>query len=215
MKKKYILIDLDGTIADSSEGIYNSVRYALDNMGIKDEPIEHLRRFIGPPLYDSFTEFYGMSHDDAMRAIEFYRERYHKFGHYESRIYDGIPELVRMIHDNGMLAVVATSKPEIPAKKMLEHHGILGIFDFVAGSTFDLSRRSKSDVLRYAINELKIDVNDAVMVGDTKYDVIGAKEFGLTALGVTYGFGTREELLAAGADVVVDTVEEIGKELLK
>ncbi len=215
MKKKYILIDLDGTIADSSEGIYKSVSYALENMGIHNEPLERLSRFIGPPLYDSFTEFYGFDHEEALRAIGFYRERYHEKGVYESKLYDGIPELLKLLRVNGMKTVVATSKPEIPARTMLESLGITELFDFIAGSTFDLSRRSKSDVLRYAIAELGIDIDDAVMVGDTKYDVLGAKEFSLATIGVTYGFGTRNELNRAGADIVVDTVEEIGKELLK
>ena len=131
MDKKYVLFDFDGTVSDSSEGIINSVIYALSKYGIKEENKEALYRFIGPPLYDSFREFYRFSNVQALEAVEFYRERYHTLGMYESRIYDGIRELVCKLRLMGAIVGIATSKPEETVKKMMNFHKITDCFDFI------------------------------------------------------------------------------------
>ena len=214
MGKKYVLFDFDGTVSDSSEGIINSVIYALSKYGIKEENKEALYRFIGPPLYDSFREFYGFSNVQALEAVEFYRERYHTLGMYESRIYDGIRELVSKLRLMGAIVGIATSKPEETVKKMMDFHKITDCFDFIAGSTYDISRRTKSDVIGYAIERFGIDTSRAVMVGDTRFDIEGAKQFSMTSIGVTFGFGSEAELKAAGADYIAHSTSEAEKMLL-
>lgn len=214
MDKKYVLFDFDGTVSDSSEGIINSVIYALSKYGIKEENKEVLYRFIGPPLYDSFREFYGFSNVQALEAVEFYRERYHTLGMYESRIYDGIRELVSKLRLMGAIVGIATSKPEETVKKMMNFHKITDCFDFIAGSTYDISRRTKSDVIGYAIKRFGIDTSRAVMVGDTRFDIEGAKAFSMTSIGVTFGFGSEAELKAAGADFIAHSASDAEKILL-
>ena len=214
MGNKYVLFDFDGTVSDSSDGIINSVIYALSKYGIKEENKKALYRFIGPPLYDSFREFYGFSHEQALEAVDFYRERYHTLGIYESHIYDGIRELVNRLRLIGVIVGIATSKPEETVKKMMNFHKITDCFDFIAGSTYDISRRTKSDVIGYAIERFGIDTSRAVMVGDTRFDIEGAKQFSMTSIGVTFGFGSEAELKAAGADYIAHSASEAEKILL-
>lgn len=205
-----ILFDLDGTITDSAPGITNSVIYALKNYGIKETDYEKLCKFIGPPLVDSFQEYYGFSKEKALEAVEYYREYYSDKGIFENSVYDGFEEVARRLKERGKQLVVATSKPEPFAKRIMEHFGLATYFDCVAGMELDGRRGTKAEVIRYALDVCRVpDKGRALMVGDRKHDVIGARSAGIDCLGVLYGFGTREELECAGADYIVETVGEI------
>lgn len=210
MKYKYALFDLDGTLTDPAPGITNCIMYALRKFGITPPPREELYKFIGPPLLYSFKEYCGFSEKDAELAVAYYRERFSDVGLFENEIYPGIRELLSELCENGTKVVLATSKPDVYSKRILEHFDIDKYFYFLAANTLTESRPEKSDVIAYAIESCKIKVpTEAVMVGDRKYDILGGKMFGLVTVGTSYGFGGREELLSAGADGIADTVDEL------
>ncbi len=207
---QYLFFDLDGTLTDPGEGITNSVAYALDKFGITVTDRSSLYPFIGPPLVDSFMKFYGFSHEDAERAVVCYREYFRDRGIFENRLYKGIPEALKALKDAGKTLVIATSKPEPFAKRIVEHFGLSPYFTLVAGASFDETRSEKWDVIEYAIDMLKLtDRSEIVMIGDRKHDIIGAKKTGLDSVGVLWGYGDREELTAADADVIFDTVGQL------
>ncbi len=207
---KYILFDLDGTVSDSGEGITNSVKYALSKFGIEEEDFDKLKRFVGPPLYASFENYYGFSHNEAVKAVEYYREYYNAGGIYELTIYDGILDLFAALKGAGKKIILATSKPEIYAEKIARHFGFYEYFDSIAGALLDGSRIEKSDIITYALKKVGVtDVRECIMIGDTKFDVEGAKAFGMDSVGVTYGYGSREELVSAGATYIADSTAEI------
>lgn len=212
---QYFFMDLDGTITDPKEGITKSVAYALNHYGIKVENLDTLEKFIGPPLSDSFQEFYGFDREKSLEAVEKYREYFKDRGIFENELYSGMEQLLKNVTEHGGKLVLATSKPKIFAKRILEYFHIAEYFTFAAGSTLDTTRNKKADVIRYALDSLGIEPEDAVMVGDRKHDVIGAKENGMECIGVLFGYGDREELEAAGADRIVETVKDLEKEMME
>ena len=204
-KYNTVLFDLDGTLTDPAIGITNSAAYALEKWGIEVTDRTELYKFIGPPLLDSFVNYYGFSREDSERAVGYFREYFSTKGMFENSVYDGIPEVLCELRARGKKLIVATSKLEIFAKKILCHFGIDGYFDFVSGATLDSSRVKKADVIEYALKSCGIDdISDIVMIGDREFDVIGAIHFGMDSIGVTYGYGSREELVSAGATYIVD-----------
>lgn len=211
--KKYILFDLDGTLTDPKEGICTCVQHALRQLGIEEPDLDKLEPFIGPPLKDSFMEFYGFSESQALEAIEVYRQRFSTVGKFENKVYSGIPELLRDLKSYGYHMAVASSKPECFVKEILEHFGIEEYFEAVVGSELDGSRTDKEEVIREALNRLfhyrAYKKAQIVMVGDRKFDIMGAKEIGVTSLGVSYGYGSEEELETAGAEYIADSVEAL------
>lgn len=208
---RYILFDLDGTLTNPELGITNCVMYALEKYGIKVEDRKSLHPFIGPPLLDSFQQFYGFSREQSEEAVKYYRERFGVKGLFENEVYDGVPELLQQLKEKGKVLVLATSKPEEYAVKILKHFDLEKYFDYIAGATMDGSRNEKADVIAYALQICGVeDVSEAVMVGDRKYDILGAREHGLDAIGVLFGFGEYEELQAAGATYIVEKVSDIG-----
>lgn len=212
MNKKYILLDLDGTVIDSREGITESVRYALRQLGIEVQDLRDLYCFIGPPLRDSFCEFYHLSAQEAERAIQEYRKRYSTKGIFENKVYEGMPALLKMWRSAGKQLFLCTSKPQPFAVQILKELGLETYFTFVGGATFDGLRQEKADVVRYVLQKNAIfDRKEVVMVGDRKYDVEGAKRNGIDSVGVLYGFGDREELERAGADAIAETVADLEK----
>lgn len=213
--KKYLLFDLDGTLTDSKEGILNAVVYALSKFGIEENNRTRLMTFIGPPVYDNVMEQYGFSHDDAETAVTYFREYYDRDGMYENTVYEGIVSMLEELRANGKTLILATSKPEHFACKILEHFSLNKYFDKVIGATLDGSRRKKTDVIAYALKELDIDPDDAVMIGDRKYDVEGGHKCGIVSVGVLYGYGDREEMVAAKADMIAEDVDELKKILEK
>lgn len=205
-----VLFDLDGTLTDSAPGITNSVAYALRKWGIEEKNLDILRKFVGPPLDESFAKYYGFPPEKCWKAIEYYREYYLPKGLYENRVYDGIVELLEWLRGTGRRAVVATSKPEPAAVQVLEYFHLASYFDVIAGATMDGSRVKKSDVIRYALERAGIqDAAGVVMVGDRENDIEGAKANGLDSIGVLYGYGSREELEEAGALQIAETVEDV------
>lgn len=210
---EYILFDLDGTLTDPGMGITNSIIYALRKFGIEVEDRSQLYKFIGPPLVDSFQQFYGFSQEDAKRATAYYREYYRPTGMFENEVYDGIPELLRKIKVDGKKILLATSKPQEFAIEILKHFGLYDYFDFVAGASMDETRNKKNQVIAYALELADIhtpqELSKAVMIGDRHYDICGAKTFGLDSIGVLFGYGDREELSEAGATYLAEKPEDI------
>ena len=217
MKFKYILFDLDGTITESGPGIMNSVAYALEKMGYEEKDREKLKRFIGPPLTDSMMKYYGMSEEDAAKAVRYYREYYTEKGIFENSVYDGFDESIKRLKEQGLILAVATSKPEPFARRIAEHFGFTGDYACVCGPTMDDAHIRKADVIRYALNTLEIteeEKHQVLMVGDREHDVLGAKENGLSCMGVLYGYGDRKELEEAGADYIAKTTAEVAEIIL-
>ena len=208
----HILFDLDGTLTDSEPGIINSAQHALAAFGIRIDPAE-LRSFIGPPLINSFRDTAGLDEADARRAIAIYREYFSVQGLYENALYPGVPDLLAALREAGNTLAVATSKPEIFARRIIDHFRIAPFFEAVCGADLEGLRSEKPDVIRYALDRLHHPAK-VIMVGDRKHDIIGAHENGLDAVGVLYGYGTRAELEQAGASRFAATVPELETLLL-
>lgn len=205
-----ILFDLDGTISDPSIGITNSVAYALNKFGIEVKDKTELNKFIGPPLWETFEKFYRFSAKKCDLAVKYYREYYEETGIYENVLYDGIEKLLKEIKFAGKKIILATSKPEHFAREILSYFHIDNYFDYIAGATMDRSRNKKADVIAYALKCCGVkDLSTAVMIGDREYDILGAKEVGLSSIGVLYGYGNEEEIRNAEADYIAGTVSDI------
>lgn len=199
-----VLFDLDGTLTDPRVGITTSVQYALHHFGIEVENPDTLCKFIGPPLIDSFMEYYGFTEEEAKAAAAKYRERFSVTGIFENVPYPGVEEMLATLKSRGKTLCVATSKPEAFALRILEHFHLKEYFTFVGGSCMDGRRGKKGEVIAYVLGENHLtDLTRVVMVGDRLHDIHGAKENGLASIGVLYGYGDRPELEAAGADYVV------------
>jgi len=214
MKQKVILFDLDGTITDPKIGITKSFQYALQHFGIQVDNLDALEPVIGPPLKKSFSEFYHLSEDQIERAIEKYRERFSTVGLYENEIYDGMENLLKELSEAGYILEIASSKPTVFVEKICEHFKIKQYFTHIVGSFLDGRRGEKEEVVEKAIRLSKATPDHIIMVGDRIYDVIGAHKKGIAVIGVSYGYGGRQELEEAGADVIVDTVAQLREELL-
>lgn len=207
---KYIFLDLDGTIIDSVEGITRSAAYALEHFGIHVTDLSTLHKFIGPPLKDSFRDFYQMNDEQAEEAVAKYRERYRVKGIFENTLYPGIGDFLEKTFKAGYKLILATSKPEPFAKKILEYFNLLQWFTFVGGCGLDGSKHSKADVIAYILEENQIsDTRDIIMIGDRKHDVLGAAAFNIPTVGVLYGYGNAEELTRAGAVHLVKDIQEL------
>jgi phosphoglycolate phosphatase len=208
------LFDLDGTLTDPAVGITRSIAHAFDAVGREVPGEDVLRSFIGPPLVDAFGAL-GLSDADVDRAIGAYRERYSSIGVYENALIPGVTELLERLQQAGMRLAVATSKPEPFAHTILDHFGIDAAFSVVAGATLDQRRRHKDEVVLHALEHLGLpDPGRVRMIGDREHDVLGAAAHGVATIGVLWGYGSRAELEAAGAQVVVATVPELAAELL-
>ncbi len=205
---KEVLFDLDGTITNPYGGISRSVIYAYGKFGLPEPDVQTLKSFIGPPLYDSFKLHCGLSDDDAKLAVKYYREFYEPKGIFDCEVYGGIPQTFAALREGGVKIYLATSKPEVFAERILEKFGLLNYFSGVAGATLNGSRVEKTDVIAYALEKFGVE-KGAFMVGDRKYDIIGAKTCGLKSIGVTYGFGGKDELKAAAADYIAATPKDI------
>lgn len=210
----HLFLDLDGTLSDSAPGIVRSAQYALEAFGIHIDNLDDLLCFVGPPLEESFQEFYHLTPSQADEAVKVYRRRYEKIGVYENALYPGIPQFLDKARQAGKVLMVATSKPQRMADLVLSHFGIADRFAFVGGRE-DSSRRTKEEVIRYVMKENGLTrTEDIVMIGDRKHDVLGAKAVGLDSVGVLYGYGSRDEFQAAGATYIVDTLKELEELLL-
>ena len=213
-KYENVFFDLDGTVTDSGDGIINSVIYTLKHYGQSVPQRQSLYRFIGPPLEYSFAEYCGFDRERAHEAVSVYREYYSERGIFENAVYDGVPEMLAALKSEGYGIALATSKPEKFAVRIIEHFSLSKYFDCICGADMDEHRAEKSEVLAYALEKTGADPARSVMIGDRKYDVTGAALFSIDCLGVTYGFGTREELTSAGAKYIADSPLDIKKLLV-
>ena len=209
----YILFDFDGTVFDTVEGITKSVKYAINKQGL-DAELDELRCFAGPPLTDMFMERFGFELSQAQQATADFRERYLPVGLYECRVFPGIKELILALKAAGKQVGLATSKPQVLAEELLNKEGMLGLFDAVSGSSADGSDSTKAYVLGRAMELLSAERDKTVLVGDTKYDVLGAKDCGVKCIGVRYGYAAKGELESAGADIIVRDIPELERLLL-
>lgn len=208
-----ILFDLDGTLTDSGQGILNSVAYALDQIGIEEPNPENLKRFIGPPLYESFARFYQLNPADTQAAVDAFRVYFKEKGMFENQLYDGVIPLLEALTEAGKTLAIATSKPEVFANQILEYFGIAHYFDVIAGASLDSSRIRKSDVITYALAQLDYNPQTTIMVGDREHDIEGAQANQLASIGVLYGYGNRQELENAGATMIAESILDL-KQLL-
>ncbi len=217
--KKYLLFDLDGTLTDPGAGITACVQYALQSFGIEETDHAKLEKFIGPPLRDSFMNFYGFDAEQAEQAVAKYRERFQDTGIFENEVYEGIPKMLHTLQSKGFFLAVASSKPQVFVERILDHFDLRKYFKAIVGSELDGTRESKDEVVQEALNRLfaykPIQKGQVYMIGDRKFDVEGARTQGVESVGVAYGYGSMEELKAAKADYIVRSVEELESFLLR
>lgn len=206
-----VLLDFDGTIADTGEGIYDSVRYAVKAMGFDPLPEKVVHTFIGPPVFSSFKRALNLSDEDSAKAVEKYRESYMQGGIYRLRLYDGMESLLKDIKKSGIKLAVASSKPENFIIEILKYLNLSDFFDFISAPESDKAPESKTALVERAVKALNIDKSKAVMIGDRYFDIEGAKEANVKSIGVTFGFGNKSELTSAGADFIADSTEDIRK----
>ena len=212
----HILFDLDGTITDPAEGITTCVRHALHCQGIEEENYKNLCRMIGPPLAEGFREFYGMDEEHAWQAVRDFRELFARIGVEKNIPYPGMKEALLRLRDAGKVLCVATSKPEPFARAIADRFGLAECFDFVGGASLDDTRTKKAAVIEYVLASMGSPRPEQVlMVGDRRHDVEGAAALGIHCVGVLYGYGSREELTAAGACFLAEKPADIADYVLE
>lgn len=219
--KKYdvIAFDLDGTLSDPARGLIQGFVYCFKKLGMPYESEESLRKYIGPSLYEEWQEDFGFTPDEANDAIETFREYYNIYGWWDNDLYDGIPEMLASLKRAGKKVVLATSKPLDTAKSILKLFKLTEYFDFIGGATSHQNDQ-KWQVLNWSLSSVGVDLNDpeqlkkCVLVGDRKYDAEGAKICGIDSVGVLYGHGTYEELVASGFTALVESVDDISKMMI-
>ena len=210
----YIFFDFDGTICDTAEGITKCMQYGLGKMGIEAE-LPELMCFAGPPLIEMLKLKYGMSDEDAAKTLEFYRERYAPIGWQECKPFDGMHEMIKKLKAAGKTIVITTSKPRFFTENILKKFDMYDDFDLVCGSEFDGTRSKKWEVIDYALECLNIGPEQAIMIGDRKYDFIGAAQCGVKCIGVRFGYAEPGELEAEGAEFIAETAEDLYEYLMK
>ena len=204
-----VLFDLDGTLTDPAEGITNALMHAQRRLGMPVSSREELFVFIGPPLIETFMSEWGLTRAEADEALLYYREHFGTKGLFENVPYPGIGACLADLQAAGLRLFVATSKPEPLSVRILEHFDLLPYFEAVAGSTMDERRTKKGEVIAYALETYHLDPAETIMVGDRKHDVIGARENGLPCIGVLYGYGSRAELMEAGAAALAEDLSQL------
>ena len=208
---KVILFDLDGTLTESGEGITKSVQYALERIGKQEADLEKLKAFVGPPLTEMFMKYAQVDEETAKKAVEIYRERYSVTGIFENAVYPGIEDMLAQLKKKGYILAVASSKPEVYVKKILDHFGLTQYFTEIGGSEMDGRRTNKTEVIEDVLRRLNMDKHreQVIMIGDKEHDVYGARKAGLECIAVSFGYGTKEELTNAEPLKIVDSAEEI------
>ncbi len=209
-----ILFDLDGTLSRSAEGITKSVQYMLEKFGIHEPDLKKLERFIGPPITQSLKDFYGFDEEKAWQGVLYYRERFETKGVFENQPYDGIEEMLKDLKEKGKILAVATSKPQPQTDIILKRYGFDTYFDCIKGPDPKSKTSTKADVISEVLRLLNSDKSHTVMVGDKSHDVNGANANGIKSIGVLYGYGSRRELEEAGADFIVQNINELKTLLL-
>ena len=208
---KYILFDLDGTLTDPFEGITKAVAYGLKSQGIEPPELEKLKPFIGPPLDDSYSRYYGMDHETCWKAIDKFREYFNRTGKFENKVYEGIEDCLESLLDKGYILYVCTSKPIVFAEEIMNHFQLSQYFKGIYGSELDGTRKAKADVIAYCLQQENIDYKDCIMVGDRMHDIVGAHTNDIPCIGVLYGYGDREEFEKYHCDYIVNDFKELGE----
>ena len=213
MISKYdaVLFDFDGTIADTGRGIFSSIQYAVECLGLEPLDAETLRRFIGPPIYDSFKRELGLDDEKSDFAVKKYREKYAESGIYELDIYDGIIPLIRKLRENGIKVGIASSKPQNFLIRIVDFLEIAELIDFISAPSADDTPQSKASLINNAAEALNISKDKIIMVGDRYFDIDGANDAGVRSIGVTFGYGSEEELKKSGATYITGCAEEIAE----
>lgn len=206
-----VLFDLDGTLTQSGEGITKSVQYALEKLGKPEPDLKKLEVFVGPPLLQQFMKYAGLDEETAVKAVEYYRERYTDVGIFENRPYPGVEEMLEGLKRKGYILAVASSKPERFVHRILDHFHLTGYFQEIVGSEMNGGRTSKAEVIEEALSRLHMSGcrKDVIMVGDKEHDVLGAREAGISCVAVSYGYGTEEELKNAAPLKTVHSAGEV------
>lgn len=213
---KYLLFDLDGTIADTEEGILSSVKYALNELKIDEPDITRLKQFIGPPLKSTFQLLYDLDDKSANTATTIFREYYAKDGKYQCKLYDGMLATLQLLKDRGYVLFIATSKPTVFANDIANHLGVNSFFEEIVGSNLDNTRSKKADIIQYILDKYGIEEkNEVVMIGDKSHDLIGAMQCNIKGIGVTFGYGTRDELNSCQHEALINSPEELGVYFVK
>lgn len=209
--KRYqnVMFDLDGTLTDPKIGITKSIQYALAKFGIIEPDLTKLEFFIGPPLQNTFMEAYSFSSEKAWEAVEYYREYYIVHGIFDNKLYGGMLEVLELLRSQGRTLFVATSKPSVFANKILAHFQIDSFFTYVSGAELDGTRSDKTEIIKYIIDNYELDPSDTLMIGDRKYDLIGAHNNNIDSFAVGFGYGSEEELTAAEPTYHLRTVQEL------
>lgn len=212
---EFILFDLDGTLTESGQGIVNSVVYALKKMGIKENDKTKLEKFVGPPLLDSFMKYYDFTEEEAKQAVILYREYFTEKGIYEAPLYKGIETILKYLKYSGKTLYVATSKPEVYARRILQHLQVDNYFADIVGSNLDGTKVKKDEIISFLLEKNGIaDKSKVIMVGEREHDIIGAKKVGVDSLGVLYGYGDYQELESAGATYIIEKLDDIVETVL-
>lgn len=206
-----IMFDLDGTVTDSGRAIMSSVEYALSHFGYENQPEEKLRSFVGPSLFDSFTREYQMNEEDCKKAVFLYRDIYQKKRMFDVDIYEGIPELIKELKEKGYMVFLVTSKPLVFSSKIIEYIGLAPFFDDEIGVELTDKSSDKKRLIEKAMTKYALKPEECLMIGDTKYDILGACDAGVDSVGVTYGYGTKEDLKQAGATYIASSAADIPK----
>lgn len=211
--KRAVLFDLDGTVINSKEGIFNSLRYTFSRIGIGEQDEAVMQKFIGPSIGGMMMELYGLSLSEAEEAVKIYRQYYAEKGIYECTPYENIGELFRELQKNDILVAIATKKPEMFTLRIMDWLGFSANTNCICGASKDDHGNSKASIIERAVSELGVEKVDAVMVGDTLYDTVGAREAGVDFIGVLYGFGDKKSMEKEGGQKFAATVAEL-KEML-
>lgn len=207
MTTKAIFFDLDGTLTDSGEGIINCARRALDHFGLPQPTDAEMRVFVGPPLRETFAKF-GVPENGIEKALEIYRERYNPIGIFENVPYPGIHNLLAKLRQDGHRLYLATAKPEVMARRIMDRFELAPYFELICGASLDHSRDSKAGVIAYLLEQIP-GIEQVIMVGDTAYDVTGAAEHGIPTIGVSWGYGKVEDMTAAGAVAIANSMDDL------
>ena len=203
-----VLFDLDGTLTDPKVGIVNSVLYALEKIGIEELHVKELDSFIGPPIQQSFVERYNMSEGEVERAVFYFREYLKQRGLLENNVYVGISNLLKQLKDTGNRLFIATSKPTIFARQVIEHFQLTNYFEDIIGSNLDGTRIKKEEIIAHILQTNEgFKKEEMVMIGDRKHDIIGANHNGIASIGVLYGYGSKKELTEVGVTHIANDVE--------
>ncbi|WP_304509028.1 HAD hydrolase-like protein [Anaerotignum sp.] len=209
LQQSIVIFDLDGTLTDSAEGVIRSAQHMQEKMGITKWADKDLRFIVGPPLIKTFTEDFHMNHEDAHRALKFFRERYATIGLFENKVFDGIPLMLDELKEKGKRLAVATSKKEETAVRILKHFQIDHYFEVIGGDNREIGRDTKAKVIDYVLDKMNGKKEEAIMVGDRKFDVEGAHLVGIPCIAVEFGYGDKAEFDACGADYIGATPKAV------